>query len=382
MAPMLAPMRRLLTRSVGPRAAMAVVLAGTLGVTVLAVAGPGTGATPDPADGAAVDEPAPVAPTITYVVDRPPDEADDDLPPWYRAPVTFRFTCADADSVVAICPIPATFTEDGRGLVTAVAALDAEGHSTIAITPPINLDQTPPDVMLVGVADGAVLPAHPTVTCEASDALSGVLRACAVGGAAPLGGGWYSVTVEARDRAGNVARSTARYQLEPAPPDGLVAVVQSTGSAPITEVFLGFDVSPADGVRELDRSLTAPARPARPDHLGTFVVPGVGEVGGATPLAEDQLACSAPLDPLVTGTVLVADFVASNGTGFGGELTAAATGPIEAGTFIPFSGEIGDLGAVIAGSVSFVAAADSPCGPPVPPVFEVPLADAVAGGRA
>ena len=275
MAPMLAPMRRLLTRSVGPRAAMAVVLAGTLGVTVLAVAGPGTGAMPDPADGAAVDEPAPVAPTITYVVDRPPDEADDDLPPWYRAPVTFRFTCADADSVVAICPIPATFTEDGRGLVTAVAALDAEGHSTITITPPINLDQTPPDVMLVGVADGAVLPAHPTVTCEASDALSGVLRACAVGGAAPLGGGWYSVTVEAHDRAGNVARSTARYQLEPAPPDGLVAVVQSTGSAPITEVFLGFDVSPPPtaSANSTGRSPRPPVRPG-PTISGRSSSPG------------------------------------------------------------------------------------------------------------
>ncbi len=366
-----------LIRSRSRRAGRRAGLPGALAVVgLIALLGPGTrtGAVAEPPgspaepleqSGSETTEttatvPAPEPPTISYEVDRAPDEADDDVPPWYRAPVTFTFTCDDADSSVAICPIPAIFMADGRELVTAVAALDTEGHSTIAITPPINLDQTAPVVQLIGPADESVLPEPPLMTCEASDELSGVVRTCTVGGAAPLGGGRYTVTAEARDRAGNVTRSTLGYRLEPAPADGPIAVLENSGSAPITGVFLGFDINATDGSTTTDRTLTAPARPARPDHLGTFVIPAVGEVGSAGPLAPGGFACSAPLDPLVAGSRLVSDIVESNGVGFGGTLTALA-GPIEVGAVVEFSGPIGDSGAVLAGRLTFVAAADSPC---------------------
>jgi hypothetical protein len=153
-------------------------------------------------------------PTITGTADRVPDGGG-----WYRGPVVWTFTCADAGSGVAVCPDPVTITAEGAGQSFTVSGSDVVGNVATVTTDGINLDQTPPVPDAGGpyvVAEGA------TVTLDGSgsfDALSGVadvgwdVDGDGVFDDGPevvaVDDGVVGVSLRVRDVAGNVAVADA-----------------------------------------------------------------------------------------------------------------------------------------------------------------------------
>lgn len=102
---------------------------------------------------------------------------------WYSAPVTVRFTCADALSGIpsSACPADQVLSADGAAVSsTAQTVADVAGHTSAPSTVvTVRLDQTKPAVAVTGVSDGArySLDNVPTAGCTTTDALSGVAAA-------------------------------------------------------------------------------------------------------------------------------------------------------------------------------------------------------------
>ena len=135
-------------------------------------------------------------PTITASPAPAPNAAG-----WNNTAVTVSFVCTDAESGVASCEDPITVTGEGSGLVVTGDAADIAGN-TASTSVSLDIDLTGPAVDIVGVSAGDYLLALPTVTCSASDALSGVNGSCSVNVTA-LAHGLHEVEASASDLAGN-----------------------------------------------------------------------------------------------------------------------------------------------------------------------------------
>jgi uncharacterized protein YjbI with pentapeptide repeats len=128
---------------------------------------------------------------------------------WWRTSVTYAFTCTDPTGV-ATCPATRTVTAQGANQSFTVNASDLNGNPTVLTISGINIDTTPP--VLTVTAPGTVSPLDTvTITCAASDPLSGIATAvCAdrVIPASTLALGANTFTFSATDVAGNVATTT------------------------------------------------------------------------------------------------------------------------------------------------------------------------------
>ncbi|MBI5194359.1 MAG: HYR domain-containing protein [Nitrospirae bacterium] len=62
---------------------------------------------------------------------------------WNNTIVTASFACSDADSGIAVCPVPVTVSDEGEGQVITGTAVDIAGNSAVASIS-INIDKTPP----------------------------------------------------------------------------------------------------------------------------------------------------------------------------------------------------------------------------------------------
>ncbi len=154
-----------------------------------------------------------VKPTISHSLATPNSNN------WYKADVTVAFTCADTGSGVQSCSDSTTLREGANQLVTGTAT-DWANNSATSTASGINIDTTAPIVSLVGGPNATGVyyfgnvPAAPT--CDASDALSGLLAdgpSCSVvGGGTSVG--THSYTATATDNAGNVATAKLSYEVK------------------------------------------------------------------------------------------------------------------------------------------------------------------------
>jgi len=156
-----------------------------------------------------------VAPAITAAVSAAPNSNG-----WYNANVTVHFTCQDADSGIpaGACPADQLLTEEGTSVQsTGRTVHDAAGNlSAPSNVVAVAIDKTVPAIVYTGNLGTYGVDQTVTITCTATDALSGVATAsCAnISGAAySIGVGQHSYSATACDAAGNVGKGSTTFSI-------------------------------------------------------------------------------------------------------------------------------------------------------------------------
>ena len=148
-----------------------------------------------------------VPPTISGAVTTSPNANG-----WYNAPVTVHFTCQDNSGQVN-CPSDVTLRTEGAGQSVTGTAGDAAGNTSAATVGPISIDLTAPTITFSGRPTSTV-DQTVSITCTATDALSGVATATcpgASGAAYRFGLGAHSLDAAATDRAGNTRTASTTF---------------------------------------------------------------------------------------------------------------------------------------------------------------------------
>ncbi len=153
-------------------------------------------------------------PTINATASPTPNAAG-----WNNTDVTVNFDCSDATSAIASCPPAQTVTTEGANQIISGTATDNAGNTaTASVT--LNVDKTPPTVVINSPADGATVTSSPaTIAGTIGEALSGVEIVTCNGSGALLSNSVFScnvallaganpITVQARDRAGNTGSAS------------------------------------------------------------------------------------------------------------------------------------------------------------------------------
>lgn len=143
-------------------------------------------------------------PTADPTVSPPPNELG-----WHKSDVVVTYNWTDATSGLTVASSRVTITQEGADLDETGTATDFAGNTASITVEGINIDRTPPTVVLSAPADGATFVLNEVVLAgwEASDALSGVdseSGTVASGQAIDTASaGEKSFTVTATDAAGN-----------------------------------------------------------------------------------------------------------------------------------------------------------------------------------
>lgn len=147
-------------------------------------------------------------PSVVAGADRAPNAAG-----WYSADVIVSFVCSDSLSGVSICPAAVTVRE-GAAQTAAGAASDVAANTGSGSLGGLNVDKTAPVVTFTGNAGTYSIAQVVSITCSASDALSGIASTtCAniSGPAIGFGLGTTSRIASATDRAGNVGTGSVSF---------------------------------------------------------------------------------------------------------------------------------------------------------------------------
>jgi hypothetical protein len=137
---------------------------------------------------------------------------------WVRRAVTVTFTCTDSDSGVADVTPPVTVTGEGAGQSVTGSCTDRAGNTASTTVTGISIDRTPPVVGLTSSRSTYDVDSTVSVTCRATDTLSGPASAVCAGlrrPAASFPAGPTSVRRMARDVAGNVGRGSVTIRVVP-----------------------------------------------------------------------------------------------------------------------------------------------------------------------
>jgi hypothetical protein len=148
---------------------------------------------------------------------------------WWKTSVVYTFACSDP-SGVATCPPSRTLASQGAGQTFTVSASDALGNQSQLTMSGINIDLTPPSVAVSAPSTVGPLDTV-TITCTASDLLSGVASASCENQtlpAASLAPGPNVFTFSATDVAGNTTTVTKT-----------VTLVVPVNPAPVVRADLG-----------------------------------------------------------------------------------------------------------------------------------------------
>ncbi len=173
-------------------------------------------------------------PVITATLSPPPNGFG-----WNRTPVTVSFDCRDALSGVASCTGPTTITMEGAGQTIRGTAVD-QALNSASTTATVNLDMTPPQVAYSGNLGSYTVDQSVSISCSATDNLSGV----ASNGCVPIVGPAYSfnvgdntVSFTATDFAGNSATATTSFKVVVTFASLCALTQQFSSSAHIAEVL-------------------------------------------------------------------------------------------------------------------------------------------------
>ena len=195
---------------------------------------------------------------VTVSIDKTPPTANATASPaanangWNNSAVTVSFSGSDALSDIDFCDEDAVLSSEGAGQLASGTCTDKAGNVSAPAGTTVNIDLTAPNVALVGgPANGATyyfgaVPAAPT--CNASDALSGLVAPCSVSGYSNAIGA-HTVSTSATDKADNSAGASASYTVlawtlkgfyQPVDMNGVVNTVKGGSTVPLKfEVFAG-----------------------------------------------------------------------------------------------------------------------------------------------
>ncbi len=137
---------------------------------------------------------------------------------------------------------------------------------------------------------------------------------------------------------------------------GIIITLKNTGSVPITNAALGFDVPPLDPGQTLDVTV---GDGLAPSNIGDFQIGGI-PMAEDNPLPPGGTACVGPLFQLATGDYV--DFLAvdSFGTGFGPDFPIGSSKLIPDVTKIPFA-FTGEQGGRLKGIFQFLSSVPANC---------------------
>lgn len=168
-------------------------------------------------------------PTITATVGPPPNANG-----WNNTAVMVGFTCSDSLSGLASCNGPITLATEGTGLSATGTATDRAGNTATATASGIKIDMTPPTITFAGTTGTVGLGDQVSITCTATDNLSGIDTAtCPTvsGPAYVFGPGKTTIFASATDKAGNQASAQASFVVQ-VTYDQLAALTCSLYSSP------------------------------------------------------------------------------------------------------------------------------------------------------
>ncbi|HWI52182.1 MAG TPA: choice-of-anchor L domain-containing protein [Symbiobacteriaceae bacterium] len=161
--------------------------------------------------------------TVTVQIDGAPPTISHTQSPapnsygWNNTDVAVDFICHD-DSGIASCTGDTTVTTDGRNQVVTGTATDIAGN-TATDSASVNIDKTAPVVTFDGNQGTYTLDQRVSITCTASDSLSGVASTDCRPIAAPaytfafVDDNSYTATATAIDKAGNAATQSVTFSI-------------------------------------------------------------------------------------------------------------------------------------------------------------------------
>lgn len=139
---------------------------------------------------------------------------------WTNQTVTVHYTCVDAGSGVATCSGDQTVSVEGTTAPTTGTATDNAGNTASVNFGPVKIDKTPPTITFSGNALTYTVDQTISITCVASDALSGIATASCPAVASPATNyaGTTATTsttlnATATDNAGNAASATTTFSV-------------------------------------------------------------------------------------------------------------------------------------------------------------------------
>jgi hypothetical protein len=134
---------------------------------------------------------------------------------WYRSAVTVRFTCkATSAHLISACPAPVKLSHQGAGQAVHRTISAADGGTATVVVRRVNIDTTPPTVVVKGVKSGRTYRHAPHLKIHAVDRLSGVASSH-ISHSEHRKSGLITVHYRATavDRAGNVSVVTGVYRI-------------------------------------------------------------------------------------------------------------------------------------------------------------------------
>jgi hypothetical protein len=128
--------------------------------------------------------------------------------------VVVTFACSDALSGVASCAAPVTVSTEGANQQVTGTAVDRADNAASATVTGISIDKTAPAVTYSGNAGTYTVDQTVSITCAATDGLSGIKSTTCQNVTGPassfaLGANTFSAT--ATDRAGNVGAGSVTF---------------------------------------------------------------------------------------------------------------------------------------------------------------------------
>jgi hypothetical protein len=196
-------------------------------------------------------------PTITATADRSPNAAG-----WYSAPVTVSFHCHDALSGVGSCPVPVTVGEGANGSASGTAA-DRAGNTATATLGGLNVDETAPVLTYAGNKGTYTVADTVSISCTASDALSGVASSTCgdvSGPAWQFGLGQTTKSASATDLAGNTGDGSVAFTV----------TVDASSLAQLVQQLVGDAAGASSLSAKVDAIATAPNANAKAGTLNAF----------------------------------------------------------------------------------------------------------------
>ena len=164
-------------------------------------------------------------PTITGEATTSPNASG-----WHSGDVTIRFTCDD-NTEVASCSPDAVLTAEAAGQSATGTAIDTAGNTATATVSGINIDKTAPAVAFVGNPGTYNVTQTISITCTATDALSGIATQDCPTVSAPaytFSIGSHQLDATATDKAGNTATATTTF----------IVTADATTLCALTRVFV------------------------------------------------------------------------------------------------------------------------------------------------
>ena len=185
-------------------------------------------------------------PTLQALASPPPNAAG-----WNKAPVTVKFTCGDATSGIATCPVQKTVSVDGANQTILGTVTDVAGN-TASASVTVSLDQTPPTIQAtIDPPPNAAGWNHgnpdPIIKFICTDSTSGV-SSCPPPQTITNEVIGLVVSGTATDVAGNSANTSVTVNLDKTPPTVAIVSPPSGSTIALSTSTIGINGNDRDSI--------------------------------------------------------------------------------------------------------------------------------------